>query len=515
MKNFVFHFVFLSACTNFATLFVTTMNENNQQPLKERTEQSLFWSLLNNGTLQVLNLLFGVVLARLLSPSDYGIVGVLTIFALLAGNLQSSGFTQALINLKEPRAEDYNSVFWFNVLASVVLYGVLWLCAPLIASFFRQPVLVGVSRFVFLAFLISSLGIAHGGYLLKNMMNREIAIINFIALMCSGCTGIVLAFNGYAYWSLAWQQVIYITVLNMGRYYFVRWHPSWHINFGPVKRMVGFAVNILFTNIINTLSGQVLTFIFGRFFPIAQVGNFTQANKWNTQAHSFVSGTMGQVVQPVLVNVAGDKERQKRVFRKMLRFTAFIAFPVMLGLALVASEFVAVVLGDKWLDCIPLLQVLCIAGAFMPLHTVYQQLAIGCKRSDLYLWCNVGQIVIQIGLILLCYYLFSQSILAVVALYSTFMIVWLAAWQVVAKSLIGLKWMEALLDIVPFLVITVAVLAITHFATMWIESDVLLLVVKALLGAALYIAVMRLARVKIFAECWDFLRKKLRRKPVF
>ena len=151
----------------------------------------------------------------------------------------------------------------------------------------------------------------------------------------------------------------------------------------------------------------------------------------------------------------------------------------------------------------------------MPLHTVYQQLAIGCKRSDLYLWCNVGQIVIQIGLILLCYYLFSQSILAVVAIYSTFMIVWLAAWQVVAKSLIGLKWMEALLDIVPFLVITVAVLAITHFATMWIESDVLLLVVKALLGAALYIAVMRLARVKIFAECWDFLRKKLRRKPVF
>ena len=486
--------------------------EHNPRPLKERTEQSLFWSMLNNGTLQLLNILFGVVLARLLTPSDYGIVGVLTIFTLIAGNLQSSGFTQALINLKKPKPEDYNSVFWFNVIVSIALYALLWWCAPLIATFFHQPVLVDVSRFVFLAFLISSLGIAHAAYMNKNMMNREVAIINLVALLCSGCTGIILAFNGFAYWSLAWQQVIFITMLNLGRYYFVKWRPSWHIDFGPVKRMFGFAVNILFTNIINTLSGQVLTFIFGRFFPIAQVGNFTQANKWNTQASTFVSGTLIQVVQTVLVSVSDDKERQKRVFRKMVRFTAFIAFPVMLGLALVAKEFVEVVLGTKWLECIPLLQVLCIAGAFIPFYAVYQHLAIGCKRSDLYLWCNVGQIVLQIGLILLCYYLFSQSILVVVAVYSVFMILWLAAWQAVAKHLIGLKWLEAFLDILPFLIITVTVFTITYLATLWIENNVLLLIAKVFVGCALYMVVMKLAKVKIFAECWEFMRKKFKRQ---
>ena len=486
--------------------------EHNPRPLKERTEQSLFWSMLNNGTLQLLNILFGVVLARLLTPGDYGIVGVLTIFTLIAGNLQSSGFTQALINLKEPKPEDYNSVFWFNVIVSIALYALLWWCAPLIATFFHQPVLVDVSRFVFLAFLISSLGIAHAAYMNKNMMNREVAIINLVALLCSGCTGIILAFNGFAYWSLAWQQVIFITMLNLGRYYFVKWRPSWHIDFGPVKRMFGFAVNILFTNIINTLSGQVLTFIFGRFFPIAQVGNFTQANKWNTQASTFVSGTLIQVVQTVLVSVSDDKERQKRVFRKMVRFTAFIAFPVMLGLALVAKEFVEVVLGTKWLECTPLLQVLCIAGAFIPFYAVYQHLAIGCKRSDLYLWCNVGQIVLQIGLILLCYYLFSQSILVVVAVYSVFMILWLAAWQAVAKHLIGLKWLEAFLDIAPFLIITVTVFTITYLATLWLENNVLLLIAKVFVGGALYMVVMKLAKVKIFAECWEFMRKKFKRQ---
>ena len=486
--------------------------DDSSQPLKERTEKSLFWSMLNNGTLQLLNILFGVVLARLLTPGDYGIVGVLTIFTLIAGNLQSSGFTQALINLKPPKPEDYNSVFWFNVIVSVVLYTILWFCAPLIAAFFHQPVLVDVSRFVFLAFLISSLGIAHAAYMSKNMMNREIAIINLIALLCSGATGIILAFNGYAYWSLAWQQVIYITVLNIGRYYFVKWRPIFKIDFGPVKRMFGFAVNILFTNIINTLSGQILTFIFGRFFPITQVGNFTQANKWNTQANTFVSGTLTQVVQTVLVSVNDDKERQKRVFRKMIRFTAFVAFPVMLGLALVANEFVIVVLGNKWLDCIPLLQVLCMAGAFIPFYTVYQHLAIGCNRGDLYLWCNVGQIVLQIGLILLCYYFFSQSIIVVVTVYSIFMVLWLAAWKVAVKHLINLKWSEAFLDIVPFLLITVVVFTITYFATLFIHNNVLLLITKVILGAALYIIVMKLAKVKIFEECWQFLSKKLKKR---
>ncbi len=486
--------------------------DDSSQPLKERTEKSLFWSMLNNGTLQLLNILFGVVLARLLTPGDYGIVGVLTIFTLIAGNLQSSGFTQALINLKPPKPEDYNSVFWFNVIVSVVLYTILWFCAPLIAAFFHQPVLVDVSRFVFLAFLISSLGIAHAAYMSKNMMNREIAIINLIALLCSGATGIILAFNGYAYWSLAWQQVIYITVLNIGRYYFVKWRPLFKIDFGPVKRMFGFAVNILFTNIINTLSGQILTFIFGRFFPITQVGNFTQANKWNTQANTFVSGTLTQVVQTVLVSVNDDKERQKRVFRKMIRFTAFVAFPVMLGLALVANEFVIVVLGNKWLYCIPLLQVLCMAGAFIPFYTVYQHLAIGCNRGDLYLWCNVGQIVLQIGLILLCYYFFSQSIIVVVTVYSIFMVLWLAAWQVAAKHLINLKWSEAFLDIVPFLLIAIAAFAITYFATLFIHNNVLLLITKVILGAALYIIVMKLAKVKIFDECWQFLRKQIEKK---
>ena len=197
------------------------------------------------------------------------------------------------------------------------------------------------------------------------------------------------------------------------------------------------------------------------------------------------------------------------MFRKMLRFTAFVSFPVMLGLALVAQEFVEVVLGVKWLECIPLLQVLCLAGAFIPFYTMYQNLAIGCKRSDIYLWCNVGQIILQIGLILLCYYLFSQSIIVVVSVYSAFMVIWLAVWQATAKRLINLKWLDAILDIVPFLIITVAVFTLTYFATFWISNKIVLLIAKVIIGALLYIVVMKFAKVRIFDECWEFLRKKI------
>ena len=478
------------------------------KPLKERTGQNLFWSVLNNGTLQILNILFGIVLARLLTPGDYGIVGVLTIFTLIAGNIQSSGFTQALINLKSPRAEDYNSVFWFNIIAGVVLYIILWFCAPLIASFFHQPVLIDVSRFVFLTIPISALGIAHAAYLNKNMMNREVAIFNFIALLCSGISGIILAYKGYAYWSLAWQQVIYIIIVNIGRYYFVSWHPTLHIDFGPVKRMFSFAVNILFTNIINTISGQILTFIFGRLFTITQVGNYAQANKWNTQAHTFVSGSLIQVVQTVLVSVNEDKQRQKRVFRKMMRFTSFLSFPVMLGLALIAKEFISI-LGEKWADSVPLLQILCVAGAFMPFYVMYQHLAIGCKRSDLYLWCNVGQIIFQITAILLCYYLFSKSVVVVVMVYSAFLILWLIVWQLVANRLIDLKWHETILDILPFFFITVILFGCVYVLSLYIDNDMLRLVFKIALAMVLYIATMKLARVKIFAESWNFLKQKI------
>ncbi len=203
------------------------------------------------------------------------------------------------------------------------------------------------------------------------------AIIGAVALIVSGIVGITLALLGKTYWSLAWQQVTYITMICLGRYYYVKdWRPRLTTHLEPVRRMFSFSIKILVTKIINSASANVLTVIFGRQFSIGEVGNFSQANKWNTMAYSLVANTVGQIAQAVLVESGTDADREHRVFSKMMRFTCFLTMPIMLGFALIAHDFITLALGDRWAGCVALLQLLCIAGASMPIYTMYQNLAI-------------------------------------------------------------------------------------------------------------------------------------------
>ena len=475
------------------------------EDLRSKTAKGLVWGLLNNGTMQVLNLLFGIVLGRLLSPEEYGVVGVLAIFTALAGDLQSAGFSQALVNIKEPKDNDYNAVFWFNVLTSIMLYAILFLCAPLIAQFFHDPRLVGVSRLVFLSFFISSLGIAHSAYLWKNLMVKENTIAGFVSLVCSGAVGVTLAVLGYSYWSLAWQQIVYISVLNIMRLRYSRWRPSLTLDFAPIRQMFPFAVKLLVTKLLTTLSQNILTVIIGERFSKSAVGNFTQANKWNTMGHNTISGAVQQVAQPVLASVSDDDDRERRVFSKMLRFTSFISFPALLGLALVGRELILATVGEKWLDSVQLLQILCIGGAFMPIYNVYQNLMLSRGRSDIYMWCNSALLLLQIAVVVACV---GRGIVAMVAAYTLLNILFVAVWQWFAKRICGIDWHQSARDVTPFLAVAVMAMWATWFATRGITNVYVLLIVKTALAGTLYLASMKILNAKILDECLQFLRKK-------
>lgn len=483
------------------------------ESLKQRTAKGLFWGAMNSGSTQILNLIFGIVLGRMLSPEIYSVVAILTIFVAIAGDLQSSGFTQALVNIKRPTDRDYNSVFSFNVVMSVLMYSILFLCAPLIADFYDRPYLTEVSRILFLTFLISSLGIAHGGYMMKNMMNKEMAIIGFLSLIVSGATGITLAFLGKSYWALVWQQIAYISVNLIGKFYFVKdWRPRLSLDFGPVKRMAPFAMNILVTKIVNTISNNILTNIFGKLFPDRLVGNYSQAYKWDTMANSLVGNTVGQIAQAVLVEASpsdsSEGNRELQVFRKMLRFTCFLSMPLMLGFALVANEFILITIGEKWAGCVPLLQVLCISGAFVPLYTMYQNLAMSQGRSDIFMWLNIGQIVLQI-LIVMLFYRFSMLIM--VCAYSVFMILWLIPWHHFTGRLIRYRWTDAFKDIAPFALSAAFAMAVTYWATNMISNLYILIAIRFVLAAAIYYGIMKMAKVQILKECEQFIFKKLKK----
>ncbi|MBQ9554839.1 MAG: lipopolysaccharide biosynthesis protein [Muribaculaceae bacterium] len=484
------------------------MENNDNQSLKQKTAQGLFWGVLSSGGMQLLNLIIGIFLARLLSPEEYGIVGLLAIFSLIAGNLQESGFGVALINVKNITHNDYNSVFWFNTLSSLALYLILFLCAPLIAAFFHQPCLTSLSRFIFLGLIFAAVGISPNAVLVRSLKMKEKAIISLSALVVSGTVGVTMAFKGFSYWSLATQQVLYNVVICIGRYSFAHWWPSLKVDFTPVKRMFMFSYKVLITAIMSTISNNVLTVIFGRLFPVAAVGNYSQANKWNTMASSLVTGSVSQITQPVLVRVIDDKERLRRVFGKMLRFTAFLAFPAMFGLAAVANEFILVAIEDKWINSIPLLQILCIGGAFLPLYAVYQNLLLSLGKSDIYMWLNLAQIFIVIAAVLACH---SLGFTAMVIAFTVINVVWLFAWQWFASRLIGYRLVSMLRDLLPFMLISLAVMAITYFATSFISNLKLLLVARVIMAAALYALTMKLAHARIFEECIEFIRSRNRK----
>ena len=485
------------------------MNEGiDNQNLKEKTAQGLFWAFLSSGGMQLLNLIIGIFLARLLSPGEYGIVGMLAIFTLLAGNLQDSGFGVALVNIKDIKHNDYNSVFWFNVGISLLLYLILYLCAPLIASFFHQPCLVSLSRFVFLGFIIASLCISPNAMLVRNLKMKEKAITSLSALLISGTVAVVMALKGFSYWSLATQQVLYNVIICFGRYYYTRWHPTFKVDFTPVKQMFSFSYKVLITAILTTINNNVLTVIFGRLFPAQAVGNFTQANKWNIMANQLVTNTVAQVAQPVLTRVGDDNERQRRVFGKMLRFTAFMAFPAMFGLALVAPQLIIATIGEKWAESIPLLRLLCISGAFIPLYTVYQNLFLSQGKSDTYMWLTITQIAIMLIAVLACHWL---GIMAMVIAFAGINVLWILAWQLFAYRLIGYRLTSMLRDLLPFMFIALAVMGVTYFVTLPVSNIYLLLLLRIILAIALYALTMKLLRARIFEECIEFIKSRIKR----
>lgn len=475
-----------------------------KEGLKERTAKGLMWGAINNLTSQLLMALIGIILGRLLTPADYGMVGMLAIFTAITGSLQESGFTATLTNLKEATHREYNAVFWTSTGISILLYLVLYISAPLIADYFHQPGLIPLSRLVFASLLLAGIGIAHAAYMFRNMMNREKAITGFFALVGSGIIGITLALNGYSYWSLAWQQFAYICIINIGRLYYVRWMPSFHIDLTPIREMIGFSSKILITNIINQVNNNILSFIFGRLFTAGAVGNYTQAAKWNTMGHSLISGTMQQVAQPVLASINEEENRQLNVFRKMLRFTAFLSMPAMLGLAFIA-DFIVVLLGEQWTDSVPLLRMLCISGAFLPIHTLYQNLFISHGRSDTYMWCSVALVITQIVVVMV---FATWGIEIMIAAYVVTLILWTGIWQVLAYRLIQLRFINLLKDVCPFLLATIGCIGVAYYTTLFITNVIALILSRIIITSLLYMAIMKIAHVKIFKECIQFIFKR-------
>lgn len=483
------------------------------ETLKEKTAKGLFWGGMNNGVQQLLGLAFGIILGRLLDPSDYGMTAMLAVFSVIANELQSSGFKTGLINLEKPQHEDYNAVFWFNILAGAAIYVVLWLSAPLIADFYDQPALIPLSRYVFLGFVFSSFGMAQSAYLTKQMQIKQIAQCGMTATLSSSIMGVVLAALGFGYWALATQYLMYIAVNTLLLWYFSPWRPTLKVTFEPIRRLFPFSVRIMISAILTQVNANIMNLLLGRFYGEANTGHYNQAYQWSSKCFLLVGNMLKQVDQTVLVGLHDERERQLQVLRKMMRFTAFISFPLLFGLGLVSHEFIILAIKAKWAFAASLLPILCVCGAFMPLSALLTDAVISQKRSDIYLWSTLVLGLLQIALMV---GLWQQGIRTMVVAYTLLNIVWVFVWHFFVRRLMGYRLLDFLRDIVPFALAAAGVMGLTWVVTEFIVDSLsfiddylklwVLLISRVVLAALLYYTVMRLAGAVILKECMAFIK---------
>lgn len=465
----------------------------------------MLWGGLNSGIQQLVGLAFGIVLGRLLSPSDYGMMAMISIFSLVATALQDSGFRTALTNIEHPKDEDYNSVFWFNIIMASSLYLILFFAAPLIGEYYHTPRVVPLCRYAFLSIVIASFGTAQSAYLFKHLRAKQQAEAGALAVILSSLTGVGMAFAGMAYWSLATQGLVYVGINTLLQWHFSPWRPSIHgITFAPVRRMFRFSCKILATTIMTHVNNNVLNILLGHYFTPRDTGNYNQAYQWNTKCYSLVQSMVAQVAQPVLVSLNGEEGRQKDVFRKMMRFTAFITFPLLFGFGLVAKEFIVIAIGEKWLASAQLIQILCISGATMPLSTLFSNMIISKGRSGTFFWCTFTLGLVQIATMVL---IWPMGIRSMVIAYTILNTSWLLVWLFFVRRLIGYGYWMFFCDVMPFALAAAGVMGVAYIATMPLSNLIALLISRFIIAVVLYYVVMKIARVKILAECERFVKR--------
>jgi O-antigen/teichoic acid export membrane protein len=479
-------------------------NGNIQQDLKHAVAKGFLWGGMSNAVCQFLSLLFGIYLARILGPNDYGPIGMLAIFSAIAGSLQESGFVQAIANREKVGHDDYNAVFWFNILVSVLMYVALYLSAPIIADFFNQPVLVPLSRYNFLGFVIAAFGIAPSAYLFRELKVKQKSIALILSIALSGVVGVVMALNGYSYWGIATQSIVYVLVRTVVCWCFTPWTPSLKVNFAPLKYLFAFSYRLLITSVFQRFNWNVFSFILGKFYTRIDVGNYTKSAEWFNMGGEVVNGMVNAVAQPALAKVVSDSERQLRVFRKMLRFTAFVSFPLMLGLSLVSKELIVLVITEKWLESAGMLQILAVWGAFMPIQSMFTNLLVSCGRSRTFMWCTIVQGLLMFGILLLIHRL---GIKPMIVSYCVFNALWLFVWLYFARKEIDIKVSMFIRDILPYMLLSSFVMAVAYVSTMAIENLYLLFVAKAVIAASLYVLIARLTRSEELNEIKEFLYK--------
>lgn len=366
------------------------------ETITQKTFKGTIWSAIENFSLQGIQFIVMLVMARILTPSDYGIIGMVSIFIAVSNSFVNSGFSQALIRKKERTNVDNCTVFYFNVIISFCLYIILFFCAPFIARFYNEPILVPVTRVVGLSLIINGLSIVQSAVFSIKIDFKTVAKASLISAGFSGFVGILLAYLGFGVWSLVYQQILGALIQTFLFWHFSSWRPSLIYSWSSFKDMFSFGSRLLISGLIDTIYTNIYQLFIGKIYKASDLGYFTRASNFGGFASASITGIVHRVVFPVLCSIQEDNEKLCDGYRRLLKVLSFIVFPLMTGLAAVSKPLIITLLTEKWLFSSVLLIPICFAMMWYPIHAINVNLLQVKGRSDLFLKLEIIKKIIGI-----------------------------------------------------------------------------------------------------------------------
>lgn len=446
-----------------------------------------------------------IIMARILTPEDYGLVGMLAIFIAVSQSLIDSGFSQALIRKQDRSEIDNSTVFYFNVAVGIILYAILFLSAPLIASFYNEPLLTPITRAIGLSLVFNSLTVVQRALLTVKLDFKTQAQASLSGAIVSGIIGIYMAYAGYGVWSIVWQQLSNLAVITLLLWILSHWKPIWSYSWKSFNELFGFGSKLLASGLLDTIYRNMYLIVIGKVFKASELGYYTRANQFTDFASSNITGIFQRVTYPVLCTIQNDDIRLSDVYRRLLKTSAFIIFPLMTGLAAVAKPMVISFLTDKWLFSATLIQIICLSQMWYPVHAINLNLLQVKGRSDLFLRLEIIKKIL--GVVVLCATLpFGLIVMCWGMLVSSF--VCLAINTYYTGKLIHLGFFRQMKDLLPTLLLSLAMGGAVYLTVTFIPMNSwVALTVGVVDGIILYTGFAKFMKFSEFAELLSIIKR--------
>lgn len=480
--------------------------------LKQKTITGLLWSFIDSFANQGVQFVVGIILARILSPREFGLIGILTIFIAISQSFIDSGFSSALIRKKKCTQTDYSTIFYFNLGIGILFYFILFFAAGAISSFFKEPQLEMLLKVLGLGLILNALGIIQRTILTKNINFKLQTKVSLVASIGSGGTAIAMALLDYGVWSLVALTLTRFGLTSLFLWIWAKWKPLLVFSKKSFKELFAFGSKLLVSGLIDTTYRNIYYLIIGKYFSAVELGYYTRADQFRALPSQNLTGIISRVSYPVLASIQDDIPKLKAAYKKIIRSTMFVTFILMLGMAAVAKPMVLTLIGDKWLPAVIYLQMLCFVGIFYPLHALNLNMLQVQGRSDLFLRLEIIKKILAVPTIIIGI-LFGIKIMILGMMVNTLIAYYLNSYW--SGRMLGYSFFQQVKDILPAFAIA-AIMSASVFGINFIgiNSSLLLLVIQIIAGAGLIILICELTNFNDYKYIkTTILDKYLKTKP--